>query len=340
MAKRITVLLLSIALLLVFSGSRLVAQETKEIPKKAVKLVEKAVEDIKAKAFDKAAEKLAEAKTLAPDYAPIYLHLSALSQQNQNMDEAMTYMAKAYELDAASDAIIHQYAILMLKSAQQKMAANDKAAALALYEKFVLLPGIKAKLSAQFVQVAYTLAGTYLQSGESDKVIRYSTELLATPGVEAYKQPYLFAHFLMGSAYGQKNETEKSIEYLKKFLDLNQENLAPAQFVSLADYLIASSHFALMEKEIEALKKEDLEGIRKTAEAKTEMVKYLNDALAVDAQNREAKFSLAKYHYYCLNYEGAAALLKELLAAEPGNNDYKTVLDIVSKAQEAKNKKK
>jgi len=331
-------LFLMVALLFALSVN-LISQEKKEIPKKAVKLVEKAAEDIKAQKFDKAGEKLAEAKELAPEYPSVYVQLSALSQQNQNQDEAMAYLAKAYELDPTSDAIVHQYGILILKVAQQKMASNDMQSTLAMYEKFIALPGIKAKMSPQYIQVAYTLAGSYLQANKPDDVIRYANEVLTTPGVEAAKQQYLFSYFILGSAYGQKNDSENSISNLKKFLELNVENILPVQYVGMANFLIASNYFVALEGEIDKMKKDDLEGIKKAAESKADMVKYLNDALLADPTNQDAKFAMAKYHYYCQDHDKALALISELQAAVPGNNDYKQVFDIVSKAKEAKKKK-
>lgn len=338
MVKRMIFLLLGVALILSL-GVGLNAQEQKEIPKKAVKLVEKAVEDMKAQKFDKAGEKLAEARELAPDYAPVYVQLSILSQQSQNLDEALSHITKAYELDPVSDGTVHQYALTLLKVAQKKMAERDMNATLSLYEQFAALPGIKSKMSAQFVQVAYNLAGNYLQAKKPDLVIKYAGELLSTPGIESYQQQNLFAYFLLGSAYGQKDETEKSTENLKKFLELNHDNLAPAQFVSLANYLIASSHFDKMVKKIEAMKPEDIEGIKKAAEAQSEMVGYLKEALTADPGNDDAKFILAQYHYYCRAFEQAKTMLDELIAKDPSNQAYKDTLDIVQKAQEAQKKK-
>lgn len=339
MLKR-TFFLLLLTVLVFSIGVNLAAQENKESQKKAIKLVEKAADDMKAKKFDKAAEKLAEARELAPDYAPVYLQLSLLSQSNQNPDEALSHMEKAYELDPSSDAVVHHYAELLLRAAKKRMGEQNMPAALALYEKFTALPGIKAKMTTQYVQVAYKLSGLYLQANQPEKVIRYAEELLSTPGIETFQQQHLFTYFLLGSAYGQKEDSDKSEENLKKFLELNHDNLAPAQFVSLANFLIASTHFSKMEKEIEAMNKEDLDGIKKKAESYPEMVQYLNDALVADPQSQDAKFSLAKYHYYCRNYEEALKLLGELTAAAPGNQDYRQVTDIVSKAVEARNKKK
>ncbi len=338
MVKRMIFLFLMVALLFSLSVKSL-AQEKNEVPKKVVKLVEKAADDIKAQKLDKAAEKLAEAKELAPDYAPLYVQLSILSQQTQNLDEALAHMTKAYELDPASDAVNNHLAFLILKIAQKKNAEHDMPGTLALYEKFVELPGISAKMSAQFVQVSYTLAGNYLSVNKPDQVIRHAAALLSTPGIETYKQQHLFAYFMLGSAYGQKEDIVNSISNLKNFLELNTDNLAPAQFVSLANYLIASNLFSELEKEVEGLKKEDLEGIKKAAQARTEMLAYLNDALVADSANKDARFALARYHYYCLDHDSALKLIDELLAVEPGNSDYLQVKDIVSKAREAQKKK-
>lgn len=339
MGKRTVFLWLPVILMLLF-GWNLTAQERREPQKKVIKLVEKAAADIKEKKIEKAAEKLAEAKALAPDYAPIYLQLALIGQHNQNLDEALEHMSRAYKLDPASDAVIHGYAEMLLRVAKKRMGERNMPGTLELYERFAAIPGIKARMTTQFVQVAYTLSGSYLQSNQPDRVIRHAEALLSTPGIESFPQQHLFSYFLLGSAYAQKEDSHKSVENLKKFLELNRDNLAPAQFVALANVLVAGSHFSRMEKEIEAMNREDLEGIRKTAESYQEMVKYLNDALTADPQNREAKFSLAKYQYYCQKHSEALKLLGELSAADPGNRDYRQVADIVSQALAAEKKKK
>lgn len=334
MFKRMVFVMLIVTLFFSFTLS-MSAQETKEVSKKAVKLVEKAAQDLKEKKFEKANEKLAEAETLAPDYAPIFMQKSIMSQMQQKMDEALVLMTKAYELDPNADAIVHNYATLLLKAAQQKMQQQDMPGTVALYEKFAAIPGIKSKMSSQYVQVTYTLAGSALQSKQPDRVIQYAEAMLTTPAIETYQQQNLFGYFLLGTAYGQKNETEKSTENLKKFLELNHDNLAPAQFVALANYMLASSQFDQMEAKIKELKSEDLEGIKKIAEGQADMVGYLKAALTADPQNQEAKFTLATHSYYCQNFSEAIALLNELLAVAPTNEDYKKSLEIITKASEA-----
>jgi tetratricopeptide (TPR) repeat protein len=337
MVKRMLFVVLIATLFFSFAMS-VSAQEKKEIPKKVAKLVEKAGEDIKEKKFEKAAEKLMEAETLAPDYAPIYLHLSIMNQMQQKTEEALALMTKAYEMAPENDAIVNSYATLLLKIAQQKIH-QDMPATLVLYEKFVAIPGIKSKMTPQYVQVTYTLAGSALQSNQPDRVIKYAEEMMTTPAIETYQQQHLFGYFLLGSAYGQKKDEAKSVENLKKFLELNHDNLAPAQFVSLANFLIASSLFDRMEAQIKSLKPEDLDGIKNVAQGQSEMLTYLNAALAADPQNQEAKFSLATHSYYCLNFDAAIAMLNELLVAAPANEDYKKSLDIITKARDAGKKK-
>ena len=123
MIKKTVVAMLLVSVLFCFGFS-----EQKDIPKKAIKFVEKANSAFEAKDLEKAGKFLEKAKEVYPDYSEIYVVYAKINMGQKKNLEAVELFKKALELDPDNQKAQALYVDLLILLGQGQMRSNPKKA--------------------------------------------------------------------------------------------------------------------------------------------------------------------------------------------------------------------
>ncbi len=205
-------------ILLVSSG--LVFGTAVEIPKKAVKSVQKGDESLVKKEFDKALEAYDNAIKLAPEYAAAYYGKGRLYLAQNNTEEAIKNLDKALELDPENAEPKKFYGQNLFQWAGQALNQRQLAQSNTYFLKLVSIPGIDGLLPDMYQKSLFQMATNYFLQQKNADSNQYYLQLLAVPGFEtANKRLYISTVYQVGANYSALKDYKKAGEYFTKLLE-------------------------------------------------------------------------------------------------------------------------
>jgi tetratricopeptide (TPR) repeat protein len=152
--------------------------------------------------------------------------------------------------------------------------------------------------------------------------------------------------YLLGVVNSQLKEFQISTEYLLKYLELTMANPSDP-FAPIANFLIGSNNFELLEKEVAPIKSDKEEKQKATkiaalAKKHENIHAYLEKAIQLKPDLEPAYMQLGNYYYYCQDLEKAIRTYQALIEKFPTSPDtesYKKFLEGIEKQKEQLKKK-
>jgi tetratricopeptide (TPR) repeat protein len=152
--------------------------------------------------------------------------------------------------------------------------------------------------------------------------------------------------YLLGVINNQLKEFPTSTQYLLKYLELTVANPSDP-FAPIANFLIGSNNFQLLEKEVAPIKNDPEEKQKATkiaavAKKHENIQSYLAKAIQLKPELEPAYMQLGNYYYYCQDLEKAIRTYKTLIekfTASPDIASYKKFLQGIEKQKKQLEKK-
>jgi tetratricopeptide (TPR) repeat protein len=271
-----------------------------------------------------------------------------MAQQRQ-WEKSNNYFVKVLQIPAIKTAAKDQYLIAAFQAGinytqMQKLEKSNECLAKVLEVQDALTLNKKA-----YVNSIYQTGLNFFNLKKYKDAEKYFTRILEME--EQLKPEFLrvlsMSIYLTGVNANQMGETKKSNEALLRYLELVKENPSD-QFAPIANYMIGSNNFDLLEKEVAPIKNDDKEKEKKTKIAEialkhTNIAPYLEKAIQANPKLEPAYMTLGNYYYYCKELEKAIVAYQQLVEKFPGSADaatYKSFLDNLKKELEIDQKKK
>lgn len=308
----------------------------------------------KQKKFDDAIASLEKAVTLQPDLTPaIQMLTNTLMGMGRNMaqqkqpEKSNQYYVKMLQIPALQTASKDQYIIAAFQAGINYTQLQELEKANECLAKVLAVQDALTLNKKAYVNSIYQMGLNYFNLKKYKEAEKYFNQILSME--EQLKPEYLrvfsMSIYLSGVNANQMGETEKSNTALLKYLDLTKENPTD-QFAPIANYMVGSNNFDLLEKEIAPIKEDEKEKEKKTkiaeiAKKHTDIIPYLEKAIQANPNLEPAYMILGNYYYYSKDLEKAILAYQELLARFPGSSDavsYKSFLDNLKKEQEIEKK--
>ena len=187
-----------------------------------------------------------------------------------------------------------------------------------------------------YFQAIFQIAYGYSQLGKGKEAVEYFSKLIQNPDAQTpeFNTLYISSYCLMGMAYNQIGEFEKSNEALKKFLEIGANSSVHTQLLPVANMLIGGNHMNLLQKEAERIKqsnpKEQVTMVADLTKKDKEAETYLLKAIELNPNLEEAYMHLGNYYYFCNDLDKTIEYYQKLVDKFPGANSisvYKSFLE-------------
>lgn len=356
-------------------------QPDEKTVKKIEKLMKKGSDSANKKDFVKAMEAYNKALEISADYAPIHFGIARVYNMEKKFDESIASLEKALQIQPDYAPAVelltktllglgsetgkqgqpeqaNQYYLKLLEiqnvGEPQKLSAllhiglnyaslGNPAKSNEYLLQIIETPGIETSDSPKFIEAAYRLGMNFYQLQKFEEVVKHFSKLTQLEEVKTkYLKVYTFAVYLLGVSSSQLKQPEKANEYLMEYLQLTQNNPSD-QFAPLANFLVGSNNFTLLENEIQPIKtskdKDAFKKIVELAKSKTNILPYLNKAVELDPSLEPAFTLLGNYYFYCEDYEKSLQVynsIVEKFADSPDINQYKKFIENIKKAKDSK----
>jgi tetratricopeptide (TPR) repeat protein len=309
----------------------------------------------KQKKFDDAIAGLEKAVTLQPDLAPAVQMLTKtlmglgrnMAQQRQP-EKSNKYYLKMLEIPAIQTAAKDQYLIAAFQAGINYTQLQELTKANECLAKVLAVPDALTLNKKAYVNSIYQSGLNYFNLKKYKKADEYFSKIL---GMEEQLKPEFLrvlsmSIYLTGVNANQMGEIEKSNKALLRYLELTKENPSD-QFAPVANYMVGSNNFDLLEKEVAPIKDDKKEKEKKTkiaavAKKHTDIAPYLEKAIQANPKLEPAYMTLGNYYYYCKELEKAIQVYQQLVDKFPGARDaasYKTFLESLKKEIQVEKKK-
>lgn len=295
-----------------------------------------AILNVQQKKFDNAIENLEKAIKIKSDFAPAILLLAQnLLAMGNNMisqrqpEKSNEYLLKVLDIpgikDAAGDQLLQ--ALYQLGINYYQLRKPDKSNECLL--KVLESPGLETSDNKTYINATYQLGLNYFALKKYEEVEKYLSKLLKIENLKTeFLRVYSMSLYMMGVNSNQLKQYEKSTAHLLEYLELTQANPSD-QFAPIANYLIGSNNFDLLEKEINPIKnnkkeKEPRTKIAKIAKENKNVQPFLSKAIELNPNLEPAYMLLGNYYYYCKDYENATKNYQILVTKFPKSPDIVT----------------
>ncbi len=313
-----------------------------EVPKKALKLEKKGDKALQKSEFDKAMEYYNEALKIYAENDQIHCKIASVFTAQKNDIEAVNHLEKALEINPenqmAGKALIQKYFIL----GNEQLRQNKTDKANEYYLKLLGVSGAENLGKEFYSKTIYQLGVNYFTIRKYKKSNEHLLKLVKMPGIETDSAKFFsIAHYLMGMNFVQLQDLKKSNEYLLKFLEMNKED-SSSQFVAIANFIIGSNNYELLEKEAKKIEKDaSIKNIRDKKIKIAELAKetkdiepYLKKAIDIKPDLEDACKYLGNYYMRCQSKEEALKIYKLLVEKFPNSpqiSAYKKIVQDIEK---------
>jgi tetratricopeptide (TPR) repeat protein len=301
----------------------------------------------KQKKFDDAISSLEKAVKLQPDFAPaIQMLTKSLMGMGRNMaqqrqpEKSNQYYLKMMKIPAIETAAKDQYIIAAFQAGINYTQLQELTKANECLAKVTAVPDALTLNKKAYVNSIYQMGLNHFnlkKYKEADKCFKKILEM-----EDQLKPEFLrvlsMSIYLSGVNANQMGESKRSNDALLRYLELTKENPSD-QFAPIANYMVGSNNFDLLEKEITPIKNDEKEKEKKTkiaeiAKKHTDIAPYLEKAIQANPKLEPAYMTLGNYYYYCKELEKAITAYQALVEKFPGANDaatYKSFLESLKK---------
>lgn len=149
-----------------------------------------------------------------------YVVAGSIYERNNQLDSALKYLQKAYELDVAENQARWGYLVYVLGNVHAKMQNYDVALA---YYRLALPLVIKESANKDIVDVYNSFSVLFKITGKTDSCIYYANEILNKWKGTDYKKGILQAVNILAEVYKEQNQRDSVIKYLEMSVALNKE---------------------------------------------------------------------------------------------------------------------
>jgi tetratricopeptide (TPR) repeat protein len=318
--------------------------EQKDIPRKAVRFVQKATDAFKEKDLEKTNKFLEKAKKVYSDYAAIYCLYGRINSTQQKYQKAVEAFEKALTLDPQYKEAQGYYIDLLIKIGQNNMRNNPQAA-IDYFKKVLNIKEVHSLIPKKTCQLSYMTAQLYQKLKKFKLSTEYFKKFLNFPNTKIdFADGYSLAYYSIGINYIQLADLQESNLNLNKFIELNsiitEKNKG---LVATSNYLFATNNYETLEKltkkiEEDSSIKTNKEKIRKQAEiAKTyraKIVPKLEKAIELNPTYEDNYKYLGNFYVLTMEFEKAIAqfkILTEKFTTSQNLDSYKSILDALKK---------
>lgn len=149
-----------------------------------------------------------------------YVVAGSIYERNNQLDSALRYMQKAYELDLVENQGKWGFLVYVLGNIHAKMQNYDVALA---YYRTALPLVIKETANKDVVDVYNSMSRVFKITGKTDSCIYYANEILNKWQGTDYKKGILEAVNTLAEMYKEQNKRDSVIRYLEMSVVLNKE---------------------------------------------------------------------------------------------------------------------
>lgn len=306
------------------------------------------------KNFDTSIENLQKAVQLDPNFSPaldlLTKTLIGIAQEKaaqKKLAEANSYYAKMLEIPGIENSAKEQRATALFQLGVNYSALNNPVKSNEYLLKLLAIPDLAAFDKTKYVSASYQAGANFFNLAKLKEANQYLADLMKMPGLkEEFLRIYSMSLYLLGVINNQLKEFPTSTQYLLKYLELTAANPSDP-FAPIANFLIGSNNFQLLEKEVAPIKNDPEEKQKATkiaavAKKHENIQSYLAKAIQLKPELEPAYMQLGNYYYYCQDLEKAIQTYKTLVekfAASPDIDSYKKFLQGIEKQKEQLEKK-
>lgn len=325
-------------LFFVFAALAATAEAEKKMPKKAEKLMAKALEAIKQKQPDQAIDLLNQVLVLAPGIAMVHHNLGVLYFEKGMADQAIGEFEEALRLQNDYQSALLALRQTLLETARKTSGKQDYEKANAYLLKLVDLPRPVAEDKNLQAYAQYLLGYNFFILKQYPQALEFFGKCQANEGLEKDNlELYANATYFLGMITHIQGQYGVSKEHFQRYLALYAGGETRPLYFAHANYFIGANLFRQLE---EKLGKGDVEKMTDTAQ---EIIPYLNRAVEMKTSIEEAYVMLGNCYVYVKNYDSAVKTyqqLCELFPQSPQLKNYQVFLQELQKMQKGAEKPK
>lgn len=239
MTKKLSFLLLVMAVFLFQSAIPCMAEIDKDTAKKIDKLIKKAEDEIKDKKFDKAQEFYTEALALSGEYAPLFFSMGRCQLLQSKPEEGVASLEKALALNPENAELINILTQTLFSLSGQMFQQKNLTKSSEYLEKIINIPNIEAVQKEKYISSLFQLGMNYTNTQNYAKANTALEKLLAISDLlTLHKDKYFKALFQMGINYHVSQKFPKAIESFNKLRGM--EGIKPEflQLYTSATYML------------------------------------------------------------------------------------------------------
>jgi len=209
--------LVLVLMLLVSFSTTISAQD---IPKKAVKLVNKGDEALQEKDFEKALEVYNKAIEIAPEYALAYFGRGRLFQAQGKLEDAAKDFEKSVELDSTAPQPKNFLAQVLFKLGGTAINQRQMDKSNEYFLKVLEIPDVEKSQPIIMAKSLFQIATNYFMMRKSKEANECYLRLMNLSSFATLdKRMVIQATFQAGATFSALKQHEKAVEYFSKLLD-------------------------------------------------------------------------------------------------------------------------
>lgn len=306
------------------------------------------------KNFDTSIENLQKAVQIDPNFAPALdlltktlIGIAGEKAAQKKLAEANNYYAKVLEIPGIENSAGKQLTRALFQMGVNYSALNNPVKSNEYLLKLLAIPELESLDKTKYVSATYQAGANFFNLGKLKQTNQYLTDLMKIQGLkDQFLRIYSMSLYLLGVVNSQLKEFQASTEYLLKYLELTVANPSDP-FAPIANFLIGSNNFELLEKEVVPIKNDPEEKQKATkiaalAKKHENIHAYLEKAAQLKPELEPAYMQLGNYYYYCQDLEKAIQIYQTLIEKFPTSPDidsYKKFLAGIEKQKEQLKKK-